>query len=366
MTESYNFLPITLFQTINATQGKISEAPENISSLSNSAFYVIVLSILLGVLIGYAIKLRDEMKRKQKILFLLTGLLVGVDIVALCFRIVYNGTSLYMNGRKWIMLPNLLDFRIVLWVFAVLENAFSFATIMTITIIIGFLQDMFLTTAAAARAISRKVYPYIKWSLFTVNMVTGGTLGLVIVLNAILNLLVKMTLLNKALAVPFQIVLLCFYFIANVINLVTFTVVSTRLLHVVNKTSSHVSTTKEKVPFMNRPFTKIVGLMSGMILSAFLQIVAAIIGFLTSTFASHLHMLDYFLHSLGIVIFSVFVLLLYSPLWNEKCEKEAEDHVRKTGTKKGPIQHQDKKEPGTFNIQSMNNSEKQEEVSTKV
>ncbi|KAG2381504.1 hypothetical protein C9374_006493 [Naegleria lovaniensis] len=217
-------LPYTLFQTINATQGKIADANENIASLSNSAFYVIVLTVLLAVLIGYYIKLREEMKRKQTVLFFLTGLLVVVELAALFFRIVYNGTSVYMNGTNWIAFPNLLDYRIVLWVFAVFENSLSFGAIVTITIIIGFLQDLFLTTAAAAGAMSKKAYIIIRWSLFAFNMITGGILGIIILLNAILNLLVKMTLLNRTLAVPFQIVLLCIFFIVNVANLVVFTV----------------------------------------------------------------------------------------------------------------------------------------------
>ncbi|KAF0975325.1 hypothetical protein FDP41_004710 [Naegleria fowleri] len=229
------------------------------------------------------------MKRKQKILFFLTGLLV-----ALCFRVVYHGTSAYMNEKDWMNFPNLLDYRIVLWVFSVIENALSFGAIVTITMIIGFLQDLFMTTAAAAGTMTKKVYIFTRGSIIALNMITSGILCVLIILNAILNLLVKITLLNKTLAVPLQIVLLCIFFIVNVTNLIVFIAVSARLLFIVKKTSSNVSsdTTKEKVSFMNRPFTKICGLMLGMILSAFIQIIAAIISFLTSTFAGYLHILD--------------------------------------------------------------------------
>ena len=151
-----------------------------------------------------------------------------------------------------------------------------------------------MTTAAAAGTMTKKVYIFTRGSIIALNMITSGILCVLIILNAILNLLVKITLLNKTLAVPLQIVLLCIFFIVNVTNLIVFIAVSARLLFIVKKTSSNVSsdTTKEKVSFMNRPFTKICGLMLGMILSAFIQIIAAIISFLTSTFAGYLHILD--------------------------------------------------------------------------
>lgn len=66
---SFNlFFPIMFFQSINATQGKIAEPRENVASLSNSGFYLIVLNILLTILIIYAIHLRNETKAKDSLL----------------------------------------------------------------------------------------------------------------------------------------------------------------------------------------------------------------------------------------------------------------------------------------------------------
>ncbi|KAG2375356.1 hypothetical protein C9374_009979 [Naegleria lovaniensis] len=310
---------------VNLTSGKIPEAAENIPSLVNSILFILVLSVLFFIFIAFYMKSRQQgMKRNQHILFLFVAVLIIIEILALAVRVVYNGTALYMNGIEWTELPNLLDYRVVLWVSGVVENALAFSEVVTINLITGFVQSVFLTTAASAGAMSRKFHLILKWTLLSVNLCFCFILGILNLINAIMNLLVKMSLLSKSVSLPLQIVLFVIFFLICVLNLIVFICVSSRLLYVVKKTSRQVSNAKdEKSRNSQRPFTKIVTLMLGMILSAFLQILSIICSFITSTFAGYLHVLDYFLQAFGVVLFVVFVLLLYNPLWKEESMKSS-------------------------------------------
>ncbi|KAG2387146.1 hypothetical protein C9374_001478 [Naegleria lovaniensis] len=323
-----------LLRSINVTQSSIPSTAENIGALCNSAIFIVALSSLMGILLSFYIRARHEMKFKQKILFFLTGVLVVTEIVALVLRVVYNSTAEYMNGYDWRRFPNLLDYMIVEWVFSVMENALAFFAIVNITVITGFLQDMFLTTATAAGTISKKYYALLRWSLFSINMICSGVMAILVILNAIMNLLARMTLLNSSVVVPVQIILLVIYCVLSLMNLTVFCVISLRLLWYVRKTSRNVSAArdKESSKFMTKPFTKICGLMLGMLLSSFLQIVSAIVSFFTSNYANYLHVLDYLLQALGVLVFAVFVMLLYIPLWNDQSDKDARNYVLNTCT----------------------------------
>lgn len=186
-----------------------------------------------------------------------------------------------------------------------------------------------MTTAAAAGSMSKKVYRRLRYSLIVFSVVASIILGLVIVINATLNLLVKMSIIDKNAGIPLQVVLLIVYFLTSVLTLIVFSIVAIRLIGIVKKTSSNISSavspTQKKKQKKDVPYMKIVGLMFGMIISSFFQILSAIIGFLTSSFAGYLHILDYFCQAVGILIFVVFVLLLYNPLWRREV---AEDQQR--------------------------------------
>ena len=175
---------------------------------------------------------------------------------------------------------------------------------------------------------SKKFYRRLRIALIAFSIIAAIILTAVIVVNATLNLLVKMSIIDKNAGVPLQIVLLIIYFFTSVCTLIVFAIVSARLVQVVNKTSKNISkavSSNQKKQKRQVPYAKIVGLMAGMILSSFLQILSAIISFLTSSFAGYLHILDYFCQAFGVLVFVVFVLLLYNPLWRREV---AEDQQR--------------------------------------
>ena len=128
--------------SVNLTSGKIPDAAENIGSLVNSAVFIVALTIVFFILIGFYIKQKSDMKRNQQLLFWLVGVICIIEITGLSLRVVYNATALHMNHIEWQKLPNLLDYRIVLWVFAVLENAVTYSEVVTITLVMGFVQDI--------------------------------------------------------------------------------------------------------------------------------------------------------------------------------------------------------------------------------
>ncbi|KAF0982535.1 hypothetical protein FDP41_011465 [Naegleria fowleri] len=71
-----------------------------------------------------------------------------------------------------------------------------------------------------------------------------------------------------------------------------------------------------------------------MTMSGWIQLVAGVVSALTSLYASHLHMIDYFLQCFGILIFAIFVLLLFSPLLVEETAKSSSNNPNhmETGT----------------------------------
>ncbi|KAG2392555.1 hypothetical protein C9374_011280 [Naegleria lovaniensis] len=95
---------------------------------------------------------------------------------------------------------------------------------------------------------------------------------------------------------------------------VMFMFLGIRLLYVVKNQSLHSKQSTSK----RTPCRKIIGLIIGMVLSAFLQILAGAVSFATTLYVPYLHIIDYFLQCFGIFIFAVFVLLLYGPLMSQE------------------------------------------------
>ena len=118
---------------------------ENVSSMVNSIFFIIVYSILLICIIGFYAKSRRQMKRNQKILFLLVGICIIVQYLGLVWRLVYNGTGLHLNinyPNDYSKISNLDDYKIVLYVSSTIENALVLSQVINIIIVTCFIQNM--------------------------------------------------------------------------------------------------------------------------------------------------------------------------------------------------------------------------------
>lgn len=142
VTESLASNSTSSSKGINFTSGKIPEAAENIGSLVNSGFFILTLVPVFIILIAFYYKQRQEMKRNQRLLFILVAILIVVEVVGLCIRVVYNATALHMNQIDWQSLPDLPSYRIVLWISGVLENAIVYSVVVAITLIMAFVQDI--------------------------------------------------------------------------------------------------------------------------------------------------------------------------------------------------------------------------------
>ena len=145
-----------------------------------------------------------------------------------------------------------------------------------------------------------------------------------IVAAGFFNLLLKMSILIVD-PTPFYIILFLVYFTVIMTETILFVSIGARLLHVIRKQSQNVSNVKTNLSTHSapsqKPYIKIVGLVIGMVLSAFIQILAAIVSIFTTLYLGYLHFIDYFLQCFGVLVFAIFVLLLFNPLIQQMEEK---------------------------------------------
>nr|CAG4711181.1 unnamed protein product [Naegleria fowleri] len=320
----------------NVTHASLSKlfpnSTENISSIVNSCFFIVVFSILL-VVIGYVMyKARATIKRNHKILFFLLSVFILVQYFGLVFRLVYNGTGLRVNQFEDLTrVENLNSYQVVMWVFSVMENVLVFSQMATILVIMSFIMAVFLKTVKMAGAMSFKTYNILFWTVSVITAIAATIFFALVIVNGIINLLLKMRILRVD-PIPIYIVLFLIYVSVMMLETILFVSIGARLLHVVRKRSQNVSHAKTNqstnlAQSLQRPYIKIVGLVIGMVLSAFIQILAAIVSIFTSLYVSYLHIIDYFLQCFGVLVFAIFVLLLYNPLilqMEEKDEKRME------------------------------------------
>ena len=151
-----------------------------------------------------------------------------------------------------------------------------------------------------------------------------------IITNGIVHLLLKMRIF-KVDPTPIFIIIFVIYSTVIITESILIISIGARLLYVIRKRSQNVSNVKanpstHEAP-SQKPYIKIVGLVIGMVLSAFIQILSAVVSIFTSLYFGYLHIIDYFLQCFGVLVFAIFVLLLFNPLiqqTEEKGEKQME------------------------------------------
>ncbi|KAG2392514.1 hypothetical protein C9374_011239 [Naegleria lovaniensis] len=339
--------------TTNVTHASLSKlfpnSVENISSIVNSCFFIVVFTILIGVIGFIMYKARETTKRNHKILFFLLSVFILVQYFGLIFRLVYNGTALRVNQFVDLtQVTNLNSYQVVLWVFSVIENVLVISQMATILVIMSFIMAIFLKTVKMAGAMTAKTYKIIWWSVSVITAISATIFIALIIVNGVINLLLKMKILRTDVT-PIYVILFLIFLGVMIMETVLFIAIGARLLHVVKKRSQNVSQAKSNQSSMNlaqslqRPYIKIVGLIIGMIVSAFIQILAAVVSIFTSLYAGYLHIIDYFLQCFGVLVFAIFVLLLYNPLILQYEAKNENQTV--------PYQNQEMKEKEVHQIE---------------
>ena len=261
----------------------------------------------------------------QKMLFFLVSFFILVQLTNLIFRTVYNSIGIYANTYNIdddTLFNEHYNLYAAMSVFGVLEFSLALSQMITILVIMCFIINVFLKTVYLVRGLSQKVYYVL---VISSNILTGffAAIFLVIVFAlVIIQLLVKLKVITFD---QFSLYLACFLVYLFVMLFQTAILIGTsvRVLRVIKERSLHTTqmgATSRLAGVVQRPFTKIVGLLVGIVLSCFLQILAGVVSVFTSFWANDLHFLDYFLEAFSVLVIAIIVLLLYNPLLNEAFE----------------------------------------------
>lgn len=177
-----------------------------------------------------------------------------------------------------------------------------------------------------AGGMKKSTFKYLKWFVNVVTIIFCIVAICLILANSIISLLQRINSNLKIDNIPFFAVLFVIVMFMVIEQTITIVLFSGRLLYIVKTRSLNVSqvkpTTKgEKVQrILSKPYNKIIGLVVGLLLSSYIQILAAIVSALTSLFDSRYHIIDYFLQGFGVLIFAIIVLFLFNPLLNASNE----------------------------------------------
>jgi len=209
-----------------------------------------------------------------------------------------------------------------------------------------------LRTIHQIGAMSTKTFKIISITNNVLSGISAFTLFLVVLTIVITNLVARLATTALSSTALLAIYLICFlvYFCIIVPQSIVLACAGVRVLWVIRARSQKTSAQQQ-----TRPFPKIIGLIIGMSVSAFLQMAAAIISIFTSLYFSDGKLLDYFLHCFSVLIFAVFVLLLYNPLLSEVYDKDGEKKKLEMEEKKPQphlLDHVDSGSPMTPSVAS--------------
>ena len=325
--------------TVNPSSEKISSNIYHGTTMANSLLYIIAFMALLGLVAYFYIRApKKSMKFNQKMLFFLVTFFIVIQLTSLTFRTVYNIIGIYVNNELKVDRQTLYrDYHgifVAYVVFGVLEFCLALSEMMTILIIMCFLINVFLKTVYLVGAISKAAFYGI---VVTVNILTAifAVIFLAIIVSlVIVELLVKLEIITFD---QLSLYVACFviYLVVMCAQACVLIGSGIRVLRVIRQRSSKATQVQENTTIkgvVQRPFTKIVGLIVGIVISCFLQILAGVISVFTSFWADDLHFLDYFFASLCVLSFSILVMLLYNPLLSESYEPQSADSKRKSTT----------------------------------
>ena len=170
-----------------------------------------------------------------------------------------------------------------------------------------------LDTARIAHAMSAKAYKIFKYMFNIIIAIFAISILLLVFVHVGVILASKVAPNFNVNVFPILIVIFLAFTIMISIESLMFIFVGVKLIIFVRKNSLKLGA-QANANFLQRPETKIAGLIIGMLISAYFQLLAAIVGIMTTTFNSTFHFLDYSFQAGGILLFSIFVLLVYNPL----------------------------------------------------
>ncbi|EFC37833.1 predicted protein [Naegleria gruberi] len=299
--------------------------PNCIASTTVSGFFVVCFAIFLLVQLGFFVRTETKkvMKRNQKVLLILSSILVGVQLMALILRIIYFAIAFSIRAKY----TSLIGVKFVidsmttsLVVFGALEFAFSLFQAVTMVVIISFIQYVFLTTVHLSGAMTKKVYKVVRVMTIVMGILTAVAMGIFIIVLTISKVLttlgiygdVNQTAITVVVFILFIIIIFTSLGMLSFFGFKVVTTIKSRSLNLRQETNRNLI-----IRTVQKPLIKTVSLLISLVLSTFILILSAIIGIITSSVSNDFKAIDYSLNSFGILFFSVVILFLYNPLFSE-------------------------------------------------
>ena len=181
-------------------------------------------------------------------------------------------------------------------------------------------MNISLQTVEKAGAMGRKTSTALFWIVMVITAIAMFLAIALSVSNGTVNLLLKIQEIRFDVT-PIYLSLFVLYLSIIATEIVIFLASGIRLVYVIRKNSLNTSQVQHKnslVAFMNRPYTKIVGLITGILLCQLFAVLSIVSSIFTSLMNEDLHIIDYFLHGVGVTLFSSIVLFCYAPYWSQE------------------------------------------------
>ncbi|EFC50093.1 predicted protein [Naegleria gruberi] len=322
--------------------------------LSNTILFLFLFTIYMFILIGFIYKVtrKLKLKRNQKILFIMTGIYVTVQIMSLLIRVVNE--SLQLTVRTRAENGGLIEWElfVTMQVFAGLNTFSMLSNFLTLFSIVIFVQNMFWSTATLMRAISKQTSKIIRMIMTIVGTVFVIVAVVIILLIGIIAGIRRFDYIPKEYVAAIQVtsfvvggIVLLFVggmLIASgiiVIRTIQKTSKNVVTANVSNNTNSESFAQKsesniesqtshssnntrqsfDKVSFEKRvqsPFKITFGLLIGLLMCISLQLIAIAIASGATELANY-SVIWQFLNCTGVLTFGILILFLFFPLFRD-------------------------------------------------
>ncbi|KAG2374007.1 hypothetical protein C9374_011672 [Naegleria lovaniensis] len=305
-------------------------------SIGNSVLYIccfIIYLLFLAVFIfrvsrrNQAQPQQQQLKKNHKILFSLVVIQILIQCLNLSVRII--GDSMAIRMRQIAESGQLVEWNFFLAtnILTGLATFFMFTNFITLFVILFFVQKMFWKTALLTRAISKTAHRRIEILMNVVTVLFCIVVELIVSLATTFYILRKLEMISKTTAIGVYVG--CIVIVLGMLLFDTVMAVTSGVLVIktikqttrevsksaqLSRVSSFSSDFKTFEKRVQSPFKITFGLLLGLIICVFLEMVAVALSQSINDF-ENFKSLWHFVNCLGVLLFAVLVLCLFYPMF---------------------------------------------------
>ncbi|KAF0973879.1 hypothetical protein FDP41_007266 [Naegleria fowleri] len=286
-------------------------------------------------------RLSNQLKRTHKVLLTWTVVFVSIQALTQLLRIANDVLTIY--ARETAEASQLVE-----WSFFTAMNTvsgvttfFTFINLMSLFVILFFVQQVFWQTARLVRAISQKVHSTISIVMRVVNGIFLFVGSCIVIMGAVFYACNRMGFISNTtttvvFALCFVIIVMLLFYTSMVLAsgiVVLKTIKQTSAIHKISSGQKPIERTDSRSSFdirnferkVQSPFKITFGLLVALLFCVLMEIIA---GGLSSTMTNvdTMRLIWYILNCTGILVFAITILFLWFPLFwgNENAFNEIE------------------------------------------